>query len=255
MEELSKNRIKYIRQLSQKKFRKKEKRYIAEGAKIIEDLIDGKHPIEMIYASEEAYLQLQAKAKDNNIEIIAISEASIEKVSQLTTASNAIAVIPFKEQFFCIEELNHKIAIALDNIQDPGNLGTIIRIADWFGIDHILCSKDTVDVHNIKVIQATMGAIARVEVHYLDLEEVLPHAHDANIPVYGTFLEGENIYNEKLSSNGIIVMGNEGKGISPKIESLITNKITIPSFRQDKGSESLNVAMATSIICSEFKRR
>ncbi|QZT37017.1 RNA methyltransferase [Halosquirtibacter xylanolyticus] len=255
MEELSKNRIKYIKSLSQKKYRKQEKHYIAEGAKIIEDLILANHPIKIIYAAPEAYDKLLNLSQRKNITLVETSIKSIEKASHLTTPSNAIALMAIEPDVFSIDMLHNKITIALDNIQDPGNLGTIIRIADWFGIDNIICSKDTVDVYNNKVIQSTMGAIARVKVYYDDLHHIIDQATQNNINIFGTFLDGKNIYSEELPKQGIVVMGNEGKGISESIESLVTNKITIPSFRQEKGSESLNVAMATSIICSEFMRR
>ena len=155
-----------------------------------------------------------------------------------------------------MEEIAGDLCLALDGVQDPGNLGTIIRLADWFGIKNILCSEDTVDLYNPKTIQATMGAIARIRLHYGNLPNYLQWANEMEIPVYGTFLEGEAIYSASLSPNGIIVMGNEGKGISDDVEPFIQYKIHIPNFPADRmTSESLNVAMATSITCSEFRRR
>jgi TrmH family RNA methyltransferase len=149
---------------------------------------------------------------------------------------------------------SRSLCLALDDVQDPGNLGTIIRIADWFGIEDIFCSRGTVDVYNPKVIQATMGAIARVRVHYVDLAEFIATAGD--IPVYGTFLDGENMYGHELSANGIIVMGNEGNGIGSEVERLINKKLYIPNYPADRAtSESLNVAVATAIVCAEFRRR
>ena len=146
--------------------------------------------------------------------------------------------------------------LALDGIQDPGNLGTICRIADWFGIGHILCSPDTVDILNPKAVQATMGAISRVKVHYLPLAPYLKECHAAEMPVYGTFLDAPNIYQSQLSTNGIIVMGNEGKGISPDIEVLVNKRLYIPNYPSDRPTtDSLNVAVATAITCSEFRRR
>ncbi|QZE13117.1 RNA methyltransferase [Halosquirtibacter laminarini] len=255
MEAISKNRIKYIKQLSQKKHRKQEQKYIAEGAKIIEDLILAGQSMETIYADPDAYQRLSSIASKASIQIVNVDNESIHKASALSTASNAIAIIPIKQETLDMTAIKNNLTIALDNIQDPGNLGTIIRIADWFGIDTILCSKNTVDVFNNKVIQATMGAITRIKVHYVDLQDCLKSATDLHMPIYGTFLKGDNIYTKSLNNHGIIVMGNEGKGISEEIEAIVNNKITIPSFRQEKGSESLNVAMATSIICSEFKRK
>ncbi len=154
-----------------------------------------------------------------------------------------------------LPSLADKLTLVLDGVQDPGNLGTIIRIADWFGIEDIICSKDTVDVYNPKVVQATMGSIARVRVSYMDLKqlfEVLP----PTLPVYGTLLEGNNMYSEQLSHNGIIIMGNEGKGISPQIRQFISKGLRIPNYPEGRDTaDSLNVAVATAIICAEFRRR
>ena len=146
------------------------------------------------------------------------------------------------------------MCLALDDIQDPGNLGTIIRLADWFGIEHIFCSQGTVDVYNSKVIQATMGALARVKVHYCNLPELISSLKD--VPVYGTFLDGENIYDKPLSENGLIIMGNEGNGVSKEVSQLINNKLYIPNYPSGRTtSESLNVAIATAVVCAEFRRR
>ena len=151
---------------------------------------------------------------------------------------------------------NRELILALDSIQDPGNLGTIVRIADWFGIKHILCSKSTVDVYNSKTVQATMGALARVELYYVDLLDVLHLCKDDNIPIYGTFLDGESVYHKELEAFGVIVMGNEGNGISSLVADMVTDKLLIPSFPHGSvTSESLNVAVATAIVCSEFRRR
>ena len=146
--------------------------------------------------------------------------------------------------------------MALDDVQDPGNLGTIIRIADWFGIEHIFCSSGTADVYNPKTIQATMGAIARVKLHYCNLPDFLKSASQKNTPIFGTFLDGENIYTQELPANGIIIMGNEGNGISKQIAEMVTHRILIPNYPQGcETSESLNVAVATAIVCAEFRRR
>ena len=178
----------------------------------------------------------------------------MKKASQLKTAPQIIGV--FYQPKYDIEEidLNEKLHLVLDGIQDPGNMGTIVRLADWFGIEHIFCSSDTADIYNSKTVQATMGAIARVKVHYVDLADFFKNNN--NLPVFGTFLEGENIYQADLPKNGFIVMGNEGKGISFNVQKLITNKLFIPNYPADMStSESLNVAVATAIVCSEFRRR
>lgn len=154
-----------------------------------------------------------------------------------------------------LPSLAEKLTLVLDGVQDPGNLGTIIRIADWFGIEDIICSKDTVDVYNPKVVQATMGSIVRVRVSYMDLKQLF-EAIPPTLPVYGTLLEGNNMYSEQLSHNGIIIMGNEGKGISPQIRQFITKGLRIPNYPEGRDTaDSLNVAVATAIICAEFRRR
>ena len=156
----------------------------------------------------------------------------------------------------CLQCGTQELMLALDGVQDPGNLGTICRIADWFGIENIICSQDTADIFNPKAIQATMGAISRVHVHYTDLQKYLRNASDADIPVYGTFLDGDNIYEHRLSPHGIIVMGNEGKGISAGIAQNISRRLLIPNYPPERiTTESLNVAVATAITCAEFRRR
>ena len=164
----------------------------------------------------------------------------------------------FKQPSYTInyaQQVEHNLCLALDNVQDPGNLGTIIRLADWFGIEDIFCSADSADLYNPKTIQATMGSIARVRVHYINLHELITDLSPST-PIYGTFLEAENIYNQPLTSQGLIVMGNEGKGISEAIEKLITHKLYIPNYPPDRCTgESLNVAIATAIVCAEFRRQ
>lgn len=178
-----------------------------------------------------------------------ISMKDIEKISTLKTPQDVIGLIKIPIwATLNYNRLKQKFSLVLDSIQDPGNMGTIIRTADWFGITDIICSEDTVDVYNPKVVQATMGSLARVNVHYANLEEVLPQA---GLPIFGAMLDGENIYNSNFGTEGLLIMGNEGNGISPAIERLITTKITIP--RAGK-AESLNVAIATAILCSEIKR-
>ena len=180
--------------------------------------------------------------------------AEIKKASHLATPPDAIAVFYQTQQDFTQTDLSHKLNLILDGVQDPGNLGTIIRIADWFGIENILCSYDTADVYNTKTVQATMRALSRVSIHYTNIIDLLTHY--SNLAIYGTFLDGENIYTEPLTSEGFIVMGNEGKGIRPEIEKMITNRLYIPNFSTNNTtSESLNVAVATAVVCSEFRRR
>ncbi|MGL5920227.1 MAG: RNA methyltransferase, partial [Bacteroidales bacterium] len=186
-------------------------------------------------------------------EIIFCDKEQLEKLSTQKSAQNAIAVFYQIKREFTPDMLINKLSIALDTVQDPGNLGTIIRIADWFGIEHVVCSRETVEVYNQKTIQATMGALGRVQVHYADLYELLKNT---TLPVYGTFLDGVNLYEEELTPHGIIVMGNEGNGISQGIEELVSKKLLIPGYPDvNPICESLNVGVATSIICAEFRRR
>ena len=247
---LSKNKISYIQSLKQKKYRNEHNTFVAEGTKLISDLMP--HiPCQLLVVAEEAKNDLLNSEAE---ETVVATRVEIKKASHLSTPPNAIAVFYQKTHNYSEIDLTHKLTIVLDGVQDPGNLGTIIRIADWFGIENIFCSKDTADVYNTKTVQATMGALCRVNIHYANITDML--AQYSNSSVYGTFLNGENIYTETLNPEGFIVMGNEGKGIRPEIEKLITHRLYIPSFSTNTTtSESLNVAVATAVVCSEFKRR
>lgn len=247
---ISKNQIKYIHSLETKKGRNKENAFVAEGPKVVADLMAFMQP-QMIVATEEWYRANPTVSNGNGCFVV--TEGELRKVSFLQHPQQVLAVFPIKDkQKEAVVE--KKLYLALDGVQDPGNLGTIIRIADWFGITRIFCSRDTADVYNPKVIQATMGSVARVDVVYVDLAELfgsLPEGY----PVYGTFLDGEDIYKKPLTSHGIIVMGNEGKGISPAIGELVNNRLLIPNFPKGRDTaDSLNVAIATAITCSEFRR-
>ncbi len=247
---LSKAKIKLIRSLEQKKFRKEHQLFIAEGPKIIEEFI-GYFECKLIVGTEEWF-----KANDKIIaqEKIIVTPQELAKASLLKHPQQVIALFKQPELNYNPNIISKQLCLALDGVQDPGNLGTIVRLADWFGIEHIFCSADTVDVYNPKTIQATMGGLARVQIHYTDLKEIIEQNPKSNI--YGTFLEGDNIYDKELSNEGLIIMGNEGKGISKELELLINQKLHIPTFPLDRTTaESLNVAIATSIICSEFRRR
>jgi TrmH family RNA methyltransferase len=236
---ISKNQIKFVRQLEHKKFRKKEQLFVAEGPKVVGDLLRAGFNAYQIFATNEW--------KHNGLAFQEVSKEELQKLSFLQHPQEVLAVfeIPSKEQ-----ASSSPLSLALDDVQDPGNLGTIIRIADWFGITTIYCSEGTADAWNPKVVQATMGSIARVNLIYTDLAEMI---RNSKVPVYGTLLDGQNIYTQELSKEGIIVMGNEGNGISQEIRQLITHKLLIPQFHE--GPESLNVAIATAITCSEFRRR
>jgi TrmH family RNA methyltransferase len=247
---LSKNKIKYILSLSHKKQRKETGLFVAEGNKLVSDLLP-LFPCRLLVCTEEFRNEYPFIRAD---EIIITSKENIKKVSQLNTPQSVLAVFEQPHYTLSREELGNNLTLVLDTIQDPGNLGTIIRIADWFGIKNVVCSPDTADAFNPKVVQSTMGAIGRVKVHYCVLEAFLEDIR--NLPVYGTFLEGESIYDAELSPAGIILMGNEGNGISSGLKKYVTQKIFIPGYPLGTvTSESLNVAVATGITCSEFRRR
>ncbi len=248
---LSKNKIKYIRSLDQKKCRKEENAFLAEGHKLVGELL-GSFRCRLLVAKTE---WLEANPDVSAQEIIEVTQEELEKASLLKTPQDVLAVFEMPQSRFDISEIRGSLSLALDNVQDPGNLGTIIRIADWFGIRHIFCSAGTADAFNPKTVQATMGALARVRLHYCDLKELLCSL-DKDTPIFGTFLDGENIFTTELSSYGVIVMGNEGNGISKEIEESVSKKLLIPNYPQGKAtSESLNVGAATAIVCAEFRRR
>lgn len=246
---LSKNKLKYIRSLKEKKFRTEYGTFVAEGNKMVSDLLPCMK-CQLLVATPDFLNTLDVRDVE---EVIEITESQLAQASFLQNPQQVLAVF-YQPQYSAETDLSNQLIIALDGIQDPGNLGTIIRLADWYGIGHIFCSHDTADVYNPKVVQATMGALARVRVHYVDLIAFLNE--NKQIPIYGTLLDGENMYEQEITSNGIIVMGNEGKGIRPEVERLVTKKLYIPNYPSgNPTSESLNVAIATAIICAEFRRR
>ena len=247
---LSKNKIKYIHSLDQKKYRKEENAFLAEGKKLVGDLKGHFHCLLVLGTTE--WLKENPNFKAD--EIIEVSREELSRASLLKTPKDVLAVYELPTYQFEIESIRKELCLALDDVQDPGNLGTIIRIADWFGIKHIFCSHGTVDAFNPKTVQATMGALARIQLHYCDLNELIDSLNGT--PIFGTFLDGTNMYKEELSSYGLIVMGNEGNGISTQIAQKINRKILIPNYPEGcETSESLNVAVATAIVCSEFRRR
>jgi RNA methyltransferase, TrmH family len=253
---LSKNKIKLIRSLENKKFREKEKLFIVEGEKLIDELLYSGSVIEQIFATE-VWMAKKSKAVTSLSNIIEkVTAQEMEKISLLKSASPVLGLVTMPRTQLNTEDLKNNLSLVLDSVQDPGNLGTIIRIADWFGIESIICSEDSVDVYNPKVVQSTMGAIFRVKVHYMPLEELFSLNKELKLPVYGTLLDGDNIYTQPLSQSGLIVMGNESKGISPTHQQFITNKLFIPFYPEgEQRSESLNVGIATAIVCAEFRRR
>lgn len=249
---LSTNSIKYIKSLQQKKYRKEFGLFVAEGPRLVNDILESELTVDSVFHTEEWV----PNRKFDGIKLEMVSEKEMARISGLTTHSSIIALVKIPNYKSNYENLENSFSLALDDIQDPGNLGTIIRLADWFGIESIFCSLSTADAFSPKVIQSTMGAIARVKIVYTHLNDLLTYANGKKVHIYGAFLEGESIYTSTLEKNAIVVMGNEGNGISDSVGKLIPNRITIPSFANTgKGSESLNVAMATAVVCSEFKRR
>ena len=255
---ISKNQIKFIRQLEQKKFRRREGLFVAEGTKVVGDLLAHYTP-HAVFATDD---WLKGHASENchlSSVITEVTDEELRRLSFLQHPQQVLALFPIPlptdiPLTSYLSPLTSNLSLALDGIQDPGNLGTIIRIADWFGIEQIICSEDTVDAWNPKVVQATMGSISRVNIIYFNLLEFLDTL-PADYPVYGTLLDGDNIYTQPLTPHGLIVMGNEGNGISPEIRQKVNRRLLIPSYRTDDTAESLNVAIATAVTCAEFRRR
>ncbi|MFI3268128.1 MAG: RNA methyltransferase [Rikenellaceae bacterium] len=244
----SKAKVSYINSLGDKKHRNKHNVFIVEGEKMSEDVIKSAYKIEEIFYTDK--LSDRIDLFEVNCEKTCIDFSQMNKISQLKTPSTILMVVIIPEK----QNLNisdSELTIVLDGVQDPGNLGTIIRVADWFGIKNIFCSEDSADVYNPKVVQATMGAITRVNVNYCELTNLL---NNTNLPIFGTFLDGENIYSKTLPEFGVIIMGNEGKGVSKEVAKLVTEKLYIPPFPQNEECvESLNVSIATAITLSEFR--
>ncbi len=250
---LSKNRIKQINALQQKKFRNESRTFVAEGHKVVDELLRSNLRIREIFGTEDWVAANGEKFRGAPISTVSADE--IKKLSAMQTACNVVAEVEMKTPSAAQIDKG-KLYLAMDSVRDPGNLGTIIRIANWFGISTILASSDCVDLYNPKVIQASMGSAFRVEVQYCSLADKLAEARKLGMPVYGTFLNGANIYQAPLSKNGVIVLGNEGHGILPETEVLVSERLFIPSGAPaDTAPESLNVSTATAVVCSEFYRR
>ncbi len=240
---VSKNQIKLITSLQQKKYRNEHKLFLAEGVKVIQELLQSNFVLQHLYETESLFADVNSNNKTQ------ISSSELKKISALTTPNNCLAIFKIPNQQ---PVQQNGLLIALDDIRDPGNLGTILRLCDWFGIEQLLCSNETVDIYNPKVIQATMGSISRVQTNYVDLKTFLK---TTSLPVFGTFMDGNSIYKENLPQNGIIIFGNEANGISDEIEKMIQFRISIPRFGSLQKTESLNVATATAIVLSEFRRK
>ena len=253
---LSKNKQKLIRSLDRKKNRDAEGLFLAEGPKLVTELLA--HFRCRLLVGEPAVLSkvlFEANAVAERVEVTAEELARVS----LQRAPQGVLAVFEKPQPVAVHSLlpvaGRSLCLALDGVQDPGNVGTIVRIADWWGIEHVICSHDTADVFAPKTVQSTMGALGRVGVHYTDLPAWLD-ALPAGTPVYGTLLDGDNLYDSELTPHGIIVMGNEGNGLSSAVRERVSHRLLIPSFPPDRPtSESLNVAVATAVTCAEFRRR
>lgn len=237
---LSKNHLKLITSLSQKKYRHKYKLFIVEGIKVVQEFLNSSYELEILFSTESSFSYLDS--------FIEVSEQELKKISSLKTPNKVIALFKIPVQK---NSSSSGLIVALDAINDPGNLGTIIRLCDWFGVDQLLCSKETVDCYNTKVVQSSMGSLTRVAISYIDLKEYLT---SVSIPVFIADMDGDNIYEMKPPTSAVLVMGNEANGISNSIKQIVSTKITIPRYRNSQLTESLNVATATAILLSEFRR-
>jgi TrmH family RNA methyltransferase len=250
---ISNKQVKLITSLQVKKYRHEYNKFLAEGEKIADVILKSSYKIDAVYATKEWLSNHKPK---NNIQYIEVSEKELEKLSGLKTPQNVIVVADIPELEFYAHSLKNNLSLVFDEIKDPGNFGSIIRIADWFGIKNIICSPDSVELYNPKVIQATMGSFCNVNVHYYPLKDLFEmNKHELHLPVFGTMLDGENIHQTKLNNAALILFGNESKGIKPDYLPYLTQKIKIPTYNKDsQKAESLNIAIATGIVCAEFRR-
>lgn len=245
---ISKNQIKWIKSLQQRKFREEHGVFVVEGPKLVEELLSSDYEVHSLYGLPE-YLETLPNQYSGSI--VAVSQKELERISGLKSANQVLAVV--KQMTFSpeLDVLSKQLVLALDGINDPGNLGTIFRLADWFGIEQIWCAKGSVEHYNAKVVQSTMGAVFRVKVSYVDLPDVLEQL-PSTVPVYGAVMDGDDLYSASLSKHGILVMGSESHGISAEVESTLSQRLTIPRIGK---SESLNVSTAASILVAEFFRQ
>lgn len=251
---ISKADIKLIKSLADRQTRIESGVFAVEGFKMVAEVLVSDYTVTRIFITRGTENEVTAAGIRGAI-VEEISPAEMERISHFKTPPGILALVKIPDRPF-IDPSRDKLILALDGIQDPGNLGTIIRIADWFGIGDIVCSPGSADCNNPKTVQATMGALFRVNVHYLPLEGLLSGASEKSVPVYGTVMDGDNIYEAQLSESGIIVMGSESHGISPEVGRLLSHRLLIPPYPADRhGSESLNVATAAAIVCAEFRRR
>ena len=237
---LSKNHIKLITSLSQKKYRQKHKLFVVEGVKVVQEFLNSSYELDIVFSSDTDF--------SSTNKFIEVTDQELKKISSLKNPNKVLAIFKIPNQ---INPIMGGLILALDSINDPGNLGTIIRLCDWFGIEQLVCSNETVDCFNSKVVQASMGSLTRVAVSYLDLKKYL---QNASVPIFVADMDGLDVYKTKLPDSALLVLGNEANGISDEIKQLVTTKITIPRFGAFQQTESLNVATASAILLSEFRR-
>jgi TrmH family RNA methyltransferase len=244
---LSKSQISFVNALHQKKHRKEHGLFIAEGSKSIVEFTQSNYVVNTIFHTTQATPKLGKLSQ--KIKLQEVTDAELKKISSLTTPQDALALIHLPQRTLLLQEsFKGRFVIVLDGVQDPGNFGTIIRTADWFGISQIICSVDTVDAYNSKTVQASMGSLSRISIYYENLDKFLS---EADMPIYGALLDGESLYDTNFGNEGFVILGNEGNGISETVKKLIDTRITIPRFG---AAESLNVAISAALICSELKR-
>lgn len=249
---LTNNKIKLIKSLNQKKVRRELGLFLVEGEKMVKELLESQFETEEVFALQQYIDELNY---NGNIEITAVNQKDLERISMLKTPNKVVAIAKIP-QIGDAAKINNGLSIALENVQDPGNLGTIVRTAAWFGIKNVYCSPETVDIYNPKVIQSTMGAIFKVNVQYCDLALLAEKAKKVGVALYGTRLDGRNIYNADLKKDAIIFMGNESKGLSAALSQMMSENLKIPTYANaENDMESLNVSIATAIVCAEFRRR
>ena len=237
---LSKNHIKLITSLSQKKYRQKHKLFVVEGVKVVQEFLNSSYELDIVFSSDTDF--------SSTNKFIEVTDQELKKISSLKNPNKVLAIFKIPNQ---INPIMGGLILALDSINDPGNLGTIIRLCDWFGIEQLVCSNETVDCFNSKVVQASMGSLTRVAVSYLDLKKYL---QNASVPIFVADMDGLNVYKTKLPDSAVLVLGNEANGISDEIKQLVTTKISIPRYGAFQQTESLNVATASAILLSEFRR-
>jgi len=244
---LTKNQIKLIKSLHEKKYRNEYGLFLVEGVKSVSELISSDFIIDHLLTTPEFFNNYKKIIADKNIKYDIVDQEELEKVSAFESNDSALAVVKQKENI-PFETSENEIIVALDEIKDPGNLGTIIRIADWYGVKKIVASENTTDLYNNKVISASMGSFTRVSLFYTDLKKYLS---ETKLPILGAFLKGENVHTTEFPKKGILLMGNESNGISKELEKIVTKKITIPAYGE---TESLNVAISTAVILDNWKR-